>query len=487
MTGSRARVFLLAALVAVCAGAAAWATGALDAVERGTVHARFGVRHVDKPSDVAVVAIDDDTFSQLRTRWPFPRSLHAEAVERLHKAGAKTIVYDVQFTEPTTPREDGALYDAIDRAGGAVLATSESDGHGHTNVLGGDANLTAAHARAAASNFVNDPGGSITRYPRQVAGLESVAAVAAERFAGHPLDASAFDGGTAWIDYRGAPGTFPTLSFADLIHGRFDPAIVRGKIVVVGASAPTLQDVHATPVGGSRLMPGPEVQANAIWTALHGNPLRSSPGWLDLLLLIALGTVPFLARVRFGVTASALLAVAGAALYALVAQVAFDDGRVIAVAGPLATLALGAVAMVVASHLLESRERRRVSHDNEMLELKVRERTEELRETQMEIIARLGAAVESRDHETGSHIERISFLAQRLALAVGMSEHDAERIGHASAMHDIGKIGIPDSVLLKPASLDATEWELMQTHTTVGANVLSGSRSSLVRLAEVIA
>ncbi|MFL5884208.1 MAG: HD-GYP domain-containing protein, partial [Thermoleophilaceae bacterium] len=61
------------------------------------------------------------------------------------------------------------------------------------------------------------------------------------------------------------------------------------------------------------------------------------------------------------------------------------------------------------------------------------------------------------------------------------------RIGHASAMHDIGKIGIPDSVLLKPASLDATEWELMQTHTTVGANVLSGSRSSLVRLAEVIA
>jgi putative two-component system response regulator len=128
-----------------------------------------------------------------------------------------------------------------------------------------------------------------------------------------------------------------------------------------------------------------------------------------------------------------------------------------------------------------------VSHSNALLEQAVRERTAELRDTQLEVIRRLGAAVESRDHETGSHIERISFLAQRLALAVGMSEHDAERIGHASAMHDIGKIGIPDSVLLKPASLDATEWELMQTHTTVGANVLSGSRSSLVRLAEVIA
>src|SRR5207244_8035216 len=102
-------------------------------------------------------------------------------------------------------------------------------------------------------------------------------------------------------DYRGGPDSFPTLSFADLVRGHFDPATVRGKIVVVGASAPTLQDVHATPVGGSRLMPGPEVQANAIWTALHGNPLRSAPGWLDLALLLLLGLLPCLARLRLGV------------------------------------------------------------------------------------------------------------------------------------------------------------------------------------------
>jgi response regulator RpfG family c-di-GMP phosphodiesterase len=487
VAGSRARVLLLAALLAIAAGAAAWATGALDPVERASVRVRFGLRHVDPPADVAVVAIDDDTFSRLRTRWPFPRSLHATAVDRLRAAGAREVVYDVQFTEPTTPREDMALYRSIQRAGGAVLATSESDGRGHTNVLGGDANLAAIHARAAASNFVNDPGGSIARYPWRVAGLESVAAVSAERFGGRVLGAGAFDGGSAWIDFRGGPGTFPTLSFADVVQGRFDPASVRGKIVVVGASAPTLQDVHATPVGGSRLMSGPEVQANAIWTALHGNPLRSAPGWLDLLLLVAFGALPFLARLRLGLGLSALAAWVAAGLYAVVAQVAFGAGLVLAVAGPLATLGIAAVAMVVASHLMESRERRRVSRDNEVLEERVRERTEELRETQIEIISRLGAAVESRDAETGSHIERISFLAQRLALAVGLSEHDAERIGHASAMHDIGKIGIPDSVLLKPAALDATEWELMQTHTTVGATVLSGSRSSLVRLAEVIA
>ena len=131
--------------------------------------------------------------------------------------------------------------------------------------------------------------------------------------------------------------------------------------------------------------------------------------------------------------------------------------------------------------------RRHASKRDAILEARVRERTEELRETQMEIIGRLGAAVATRDAQTGSHVERIGFLTRRLALAVGMSEPDAERLGHASAMHDIGKIGIPDSVLLKPSSLDPTEWELMQTHTTVGATVLSGSRSSLIRLAEVIA
>ena len=85
-----------------------------------------------------------------------------------------------------------------------------------------------------------------------------------------------------------------------------------------------------------------------------------------------------------------------------------------------------------------------------MLEQRVRERTVELRDTQLEIVQRLGQAAESRDGDTGEHIERISRLTQELALAIGLTEDEAELIGHASAMHDVGKIGIPDSVLLKP-------------------------------------
>ena len=102
-------------------------------------------------------------------------------VRALHAAGARAIVYDVQFTEPTKPAEDLALYDAIGDAGGAILATSESDGHGHTRVLGGDGNLRAIDSRAAASDLRNDTSGAIASFPREVGGLESIAVAATER------------------------------------------------------------------------------------------------------------------------------------------------------------------------------------------------------------------------------------------------------------------------------------------------------------------
>ncbi len=90
----------------------------------------------------------------------------------------------------------------------------------------------------------------------------------------------------------------PDLHFSDLIAGRVDPAKLRGRVVVVGATAPTLQDVHSTPTASDRLMSGPEIQANAISTALRGLPLREAPGWTGVLALLLLGTLPALAHLR---------------------------------------------------------------------------------------------------------------------------------------------------------------------------------------------
>lgn len=124
---------------------------------------------------------------------------------------------------------------------------------------------------------------------------------------------------------------------------------------------------------------------------------------------------------------------------------------------------------------------------NEILEEKVRERTRELTETRLEIIRRLGRAGEYRDNETGMHVIRMSKSCQTLALAAGLSEEAAEMILNASPMHDVGKIGIPDGILLKPGKLTPDEWETMKTHSEIGADILDEHSSEMIQMAQRIA
>ena len=478
---------LAAGLVAVALVLTAQSGRVAGGLENDTVSARFKLRGSVPVRDVAVVAIDDVTFSDLRVSWPFKRSLHARAIDALREAGAKRIVYDVQFTEPTTAREDTALYDALERTPGVILATTETDGSGNVNILGGNENLEAVGALPAAANLVTDRGNVVHRFPYSSGGLPTVGVQTARALGERPSATADFGEKGAWIDYAGPPGSVPTVSFSDLIEGRGDLRKLRGKIVVVGAAAATLQDVHATPTSPNRLMSGPEIQANAISTVLRGFPLRSAPDWLSSLLVVLLGLAPALAQLRIRGLRGAALSPLAALAFLIGAYLVFEGGVVLDVTYPLMSLALGAAMTMSTAYLSERRERDRVADYNEILEERVRERTEELRVTQLEIIRRLGQAAESRDEATGEHIERLSLLSRRLALEVGLPPDQAEVLGHASAMYDIGKIGIPDRVLLKPGGLDPAEWEVMHTHTTIGANILAGSSSPLLQLAESIA
>ena len=487
MTGRRRFAALGAvALLACAAGLAARESGALAPLEREALKARFDVRGPEPVKGLLVVGIDAKTFDDLQTRWPFKRSLHARVVRRLHAAGARTIVYDVQFTEKTKLREDLALYNAIGDAGGAILATSESY-KGRTNVLGGDDNLRTIDSRAAASDLRNDTSGAIASFPDQVGGVESIAVATAERVTGESPDPAGFRDGKAWIDYRGPPGTIPTVSFSDVLHGRVPDSKIRGRIVVVGGTAPTLRDVHSTPVGGEELMPGAEVQANAIWTALDGLPLRSAAPALNLAILVLLAMLAPLARWRLPLGAVSGVTVLAGAAFLGGAQLAFESGVILDVAAPLVALLIGAFGAIAWSEFAERHVRYRVSRDNELLEQRVRERTADLADAEREIAHRLGVAVEWRDAETGVHIERMGHMCERLAREVGMSIVEADLLRNASALHDVGKVGIPDEILLKPGKLDPAEWAHMKTHTTIGASILSGSKSALVQMAEQIA
>jgi putative two-component system response regulator len=105
----------------------------------------------------------------------------------------------------------------------------------------------------------------------------------------------------------------------------------------------------------------------------------------------------------------------------------------------------------------------------------------------LDFIRRLSRAAEYKDEDTGAHIERMSRYSEVVAQKMGLDGKTIERILYAAPMHDVGKIGISDKILLKPGKLDPDEWEIMKQHTTIGARILSGSRAGIVRLAEVIA
>ena len=130
----------------------------------------------------------------------------------------------------------------------------------------------------------------------------------------------------------------------------------------------------------------------------------------------------------------------------------------------------------------------RLMHDqNGLLEQLVHQRTLELRQSRLDIVRRLGRASEFRDNETGQHILRMSHASALLARRVGWSDQACELILNASPMHDVGKIGIPDGILLKPGPLTPDEREIMQRHTVIGAEILAGSGDELLEMARDIA
>ena len=136
-------------------------------------------------------------------------------------------------------------------------------------------------------------------------------------------------------------------------------------------------------------------------------------------------------------------------------------------------------------------DRARLKKENERYRLHLEElveiRTQEVERTRLQIIRRLGRAAEYRDNETGMHVIRMSHFSRLLALKAGMSERDAEILWQAAPMHDVGKIGIPDHILLKPGRFTPEEWATMQTHAQIGADIIGDDPSEIMQLAALVA
>ena len=338
---ARKRIAALAiGLIAALAGTATFLTDAFEDTEFDSVDARFEIRGERDESRVAVVAIDDVTFSELGVQWPFPRSLHGRVIDRLSAAGASAIAYDVQFTEPSTRREDNALVRATGDAGNVVLSTTEVDDRGRTNVFGG-ADLSAIGARAGNTVIVPDSGGIFRRIHHEVQGLTGFAVAAAEVATGGPVDPADFDDDGSWIDYRGQPGSDPHLLVLAGPARRGRPRRLRGqgrRRRRRGADAPgRAPDLDRRRVDVGRRDPGERGRDRARRGPAAFAPRRRSS--IAVIALLAFLTPLCGLRLRPLVTLAVAIAAAG--VYLVVAQLAFNAGLVLPVVYPLVALLIG--------------------------------------------------------------------------------------------------------------------------------------------------
>jgi adenylate cyclase len=352
---------LLSALVLV-----AYATDAFESQELNSVDLRFSIRGTRRPPrDIVLVEVDAATFNALPdVQWPYPRTLDAAVIDHIVPDHPKLIGFDIQFTEmPKVEQQNVSLAESIYGATSAgvpiILDTTETGADGATRILGGNPQLLATiGVQPSSADFQTDPDGAIRQVAYELGGLRTFATVTAGAAAGAPIARSLFGGRPAWIDYYGPTGTIPSVSFASVLHGQVPRGFFAGKIVLVGVSDPSLQDLHATSV--DPLMPGVELQANAMETILRGLPLRGAPGWLDAGLIVLLGMTAPLASLRLTPLRSVTIALLLGGAFALACQVAFDGGLILSFVYPLAALLLTVSGSLGVHYTTEAFERERV-------------------------------------------------------------------------------------------------------------------------------
>ena len=486
----------------------------------------------DAPVSTLPVIVDIDERSlKSQGRWPWPRHKVADLVERIHALGPLALGLDIMFPEPETPvaGEPGSGGDrrlaralTVSKAvlgfqfqfetaceDGACLShplpmnTLMSGGisplSGLVQACGAVCSLPDLSQAGHSSGFFNispDPDGLLRSVPLLIKRSEEVypslaLSVWMKSVGGTGQVTVREDAGAVWLQaggkripaetdgrmrlaFRGKGRTFPYVSADDVLSGRVPPEHLKGKIVFVGTSAAGLKEYRSTPT--DPIFPGVEVHATVL-----DNIIRSDhsyrPSWapgLEMLVALLTGLAAIAVVGRTSAVTTLLSMAAAAAVLWGGASASFGFWKVIlSPTLPLVVLTANFLGLTLMRFWRAERQ--------------ARDRTRELALAHQAIIESMASLTETRDPETGGHIKRTQHYVRILADALRdrarnrsvLSAEDVELLYTSAPLHDIGKVGVPDHILLKPGKLTGEEFEIMKRHTEYGRDAIHAAMKKL--------
>ncbi|RIK52388.1 MAG: hypothetical protein DCC59_10320 [Chloroflexi bacterium] len=345
------------------------------------------LRGVEEPTgEIVIVAIDDQSFNWTGLQWPWPRSYLAEIAGQINKGGGRVIGVDIFLFEPdkSQPENDSLFAEALGDAPATatvmqILRDSDSgfvtesrllplpiyqdalDGFGITGIRRDDDAVVRS-----VSAFNTFQGEVYPHWAFEIARLylnvEGPAFTdAGVRFNGRSI---ALQSGALPISFLGPAGSYPTFSASDVHDGialEQDPDAFRDKIVLIGATSITLQDIYPTPFSARNPTPGVEIVANAVDTILNGKYITHAPPWASLLAILGAALLAYLITLSKRPSLTISLMVVGALAYWGAALALFVGQRyVLPVAAPEGMLFLGVVLPTLEQAVSQEREKRRV-------------------------------------------------------------------------------------------------------------------------------
>lgn len=299
-------------------------TGFFAKLEHSSQDSLFRIRGAQKLSDeIVIIGVDDESFNALNQRWPFPRSQHAQLIENLNRAGARLIIFDIEFTEPSDPHEDGILAQTAAKYQNVVFAgkiIENNQGGTHQQLYSPISEITSQGLSWGLVNLGVDNDGVMRKYalfhkydkePYYTLGVAGLAnyRVYQSNWSQHirieegKLDVidkkiPLYDKNEALINYFGGSGTFTYRSYSSILDDSLTAmpgqqgvetddfeeilasGVLRDKIVLVGANTAELHDYFPTPFSSKNAMPWVEIHANFIEMVLQNKYLAEVDGWL---------------------------------------------------------------------------------------------------------------------------------------------------------------------------------------------------------------